>query len=147
MILAIDQGTTGSNCLVFDEDAELVGQAYREFAQHFPHPGWVEHDPREIWQATLAVVATALAYRLFMRRDFTDLAYDGAGRRALVDPQRMAHAGGHEAQELVADGVTQGIVHALEVVEIEVKHCERSIVLLRQIDGARESIARLLAVR
>jgi glycerol kinase len=60
MILAIDQGTTGTNCLVFDEDAELVAQAYREFAQHFPQPGWVEHDPREIWQTTLAVVATAL---------------------------------------------------------------------------------------
>jgi glycerol kinase len=60
MILAIDQGTTGTNCLVFDEGAELVGQAYREFAQHFPRPGWVEHDPREIWQTTVAVAGAAL---------------------------------------------------------------------------------------
>ena len=44
VILAIDQGTTGTTCLVFDGEAELVGRAYREFGQHFPRPGWVEHD-------------------------------------------------------------------------------------------------------
>ena len=51
MILAIDQGTTGTTCLVFDEQAELIGRAYREFTQHFPRPGWVEHDANEIWAA------------------------------------------------------------------------------------------------
>jgi glycerol kinase len=61
MILAIDQGTTGTTCLVFDDHAELVGRAYREFAQHFPAPGWVEHDPREIWEVTEAVAGEALA--------------------------------------------------------------------------------------
>ncbi|HEY1450069.1 MAG TPA: glycerol kinase GlpK [Solirubrobacteraceae bacterium] len=60
MILAIDQGTTGTMCIVFDEQAEPIGKAYREFAQHFPHPGWVEHDPREIWETTSAVAAAAL---------------------------------------------------------------------------------------
>jgi glycerol kinase len=61
MILAIDQGTTGSTCLVFDGQAQPVGRAYREFAQHFPHPGWVEHDPEEIWAVTHAVAGEALA--------------------------------------------------------------------------------------
>ena len=61
MILAIDQGTTGTRSLVFDDRAELVGRAYREFAQHFPAPGWVEHDPREIWELTEAVAGEALA--------------------------------------------------------------------------------------
>jgi glycerol kinase len=60
MILAIDQGTTGTTCLVFDDDRELVGRAYREFAQHFPQPGWVEHDLGEIWQVTHAVAGAAL---------------------------------------------------------------------------------------
>jgi glycerol kinase len=60
MILAIDQGTTGSTCLVFDEDAELAGRAYSEFDQHFPRPGWVEHDAAEIWEVTRAVAAQAL---------------------------------------------------------------------------------------
>jgi glycerol kinase len=61
MILAIDQGTTGSTCIVFDERAEPVGRAYREFEQHFPQPGWVEHDAGEIWEVTQAVAGEALA--------------------------------------------------------------------------------------
>ncbi|MFI5003529.1 MAG: glycerol kinase GlpK [Solirubrobacterales bacterium] len=61
MILAIDQGTTGSTCIVFDERAEPVGRAYREFEQHFPRPGWVEHDAAEIWEVTQAVAGEALA--------------------------------------------------------------------------------------
>jgi glycerol kinase len=61
MILAIDQGTTGTTCIVFDEHAEPAGRAYREFAQHFPQPGWVEHDAKEIWEVTQAVAGEALA--------------------------------------------------------------------------------------
>jgi glycerol kinase len=60
VILAIDQGTTGTTCLVFDEQAELIGRAYREFEQHFPRPGWVEHDAAEIWDVTQAVAGEAL---------------------------------------------------------------------------------------
>ena len=61
VVLAIDQGTTGSTCIVFDERMEPVGRAYREFAQHFPRPGWVEHDLGEIWEVTHAVAGEALA--------------------------------------------------------------------------------------
>jgi glycerol kinase len=61
MILAIDQGTTGTMCLVFDDEARIVGRAYREFRQHFPRPGWVEHDPNEIWEVTREVAQGALA--------------------------------------------------------------------------------------
>jgi glycerol kinase len=61
MILAIDQGTTGTTCLVFDEQAEPIGRAYREFTQHFPQPGWVEHDASEIWEVTQAVAGEALS--------------------------------------------------------------------------------------
>jgi glycerol kinase len=60
MILAIDQGTTGTTCLVFDEQTEPIGRAYREFKQHFPRPGWVEHDPEELWLVTQAVAGEAL---------------------------------------------------------------------------------------
>ncbi len=60
VILAIDQGTTGTTCLVFDADGELAGRAYREFTQHFPRPGWVEHDAGEIWDVTQAVAREAL---------------------------------------------------------------------------------------
>lgn len=59
MILSIDQGTTGTTCFVVDEDGEPVGRAYREFQQHFPRPGWVEHDMGEIWAVTRAVALAA----------------------------------------------------------------------------------------
>jgi glycerol kinase len=61
MILAIDQGTTGTTCIVFGEDGRPVGRAYREFTQHFPKPGWVEHDAAEIWEVSRAVAGEALA--------------------------------------------------------------------------------------
>jgi glycerol kinase len=60
LILAIDQGTTGTTCLVFDGEADLAGHAYRELGQHFPRPGWVEHDAAEIWEVTRAVAREAL---------------------------------------------------------------------------------------
>ncbi len=60
MILAIDQGTTATTCLIFDPEGDLAGRAYRELTQHFPRPGWVEHDAAEIWEVTRAVAAEAL---------------------------------------------------------------------------------------
>jgi glycerol kinase len=60
LILAIDQGTTGTTCIVFDEGGRPAGRAYRECRQHFPRPGWVEHDASEIWEVTRAVAGEAL---------------------------------------------------------------------------------------
>jgi glycerol kinase len=59
-VLAIDAGTTGVTALVVAEDARITARGYQEFPQHFPRPGWVEHEPEEIWQATLAAVRQAL---------------------------------------------------------------------------------------
>ncbi len=61
MILAIDQGTTGTTCIVFDDELRSRGRGYREIRQYFPNPGWVEHDPDEIWTSVLATAETALA--------------------------------------------------------------------------------------
>jgi glycerol kinase len=58
VILAIDQGTTGTTCLVVDDELRVRGRGYVELEQHFPRPGWVEHDPEEIW-ATVTVAAEA----------------------------------------------------------------------------------------
>lgn len=59
-ILALDQGTTGSRALVIDQDGTILGQAYREFRQHFPQPGWVEHDAEELFRTTLDSAREAL---------------------------------------------------------------------------------------
>ncbi len=60
-ILAIDAGTTGVTVLVVSENGEVVSRGYQEFEQHFPKPGWVEHQPEQIWQATLTACGQALA--------------------------------------------------------------------------------------
>ena len=60
MILALDQGTTGSTAIVFDAEGRPRGRGYSEFRQHFPRPGWVEHDPRDLWEVTLQVGREAL---------------------------------------------------------------------------------------
>jgi len=60
-VLAIDQGTTGSTALVFSQEGEILGRAYSEFTQHYPQPGWVEHDPEEIWHVSRNVMVEALA--------------------------------------------------------------------------------------
>ncbi len=69
MILAVDQGTTGTTCLVVDGELRPVGRGYRELHQHFPRPGWVEHDPREIWETVLAAAADALGDARIEARD------------------------------------------------------------------------------
>jgi len=60
MILAIDQGTTGTTCLVVDRGLRPVGRGYREIRQHFPRPGWIEHDPQEIWTSVQIAADEAL---------------------------------------------------------------------------------------
>ena len=59
-ILAIDQGTTSSRAIVFNQDSATVGEAQQEFTQHYPRPGWVEHDANEIWDVTIGVMRQAL---------------------------------------------------------------------------------------
>ncbi len=59
-ILGIDQATSGTRAAIFDHDAAIISSAHRELIQYYPQPGWVEHDPDEIWNSTLAVIAEAL---------------------------------------------------------------------------------------
>ncbi|SDF45877.1 glycerol kinase GlpK [Sporolituus thermophilus] len=60
-ILALDQGTTSSRAIIFDDQANIVAVAQKEFTQIYPAPGWVEHNPEEIWSTQIGVVAEALA--------------------------------------------------------------------------------------
>src|SRR6516165_5797692 len=59
-LLAIDQGTTSTRAVVYDATAAILGSAARELTQHYPRPGWVEHDAEEIWQSVREVVPRAL---------------------------------------------------------------------------------------
>ncbi len=60
-VLSLDQGTTSSRAILFDHEGRIIGQAQKEFRQHFPKPGWVEHDPEEIWSSQSSVTAEVIA--------------------------------------------------------------------------------------
>ena len=59
-ILALDQGTSSSRAIVFNKNGEICSTARREFPQYFPKPGWVEHNPHEIWSSQASVIAEAI---------------------------------------------------------------------------------------
>src|SRR5260370_13474574 len=77
-LLAIDQGTTSTRAIVYDDAARVCGQAACELTQHYPRPGWVEHDPEEIWTSVRSVVQKAL----------DAAAGSGDPRRTEGDPRR-----------------------------------------------------------
>ena len=60
-VIALDQGTTSSRCILFDREQNIVGVAQREFTQIYPKPGWVEQDPMEIWSSQSSVLTEVLA--------------------------------------------------------------------------------------
>jgi glycerol kinase len=115
---AIDQGTTSTRFIVFDRSGRIISAAQREHAQIYPHPGWVEHDPEEIWRRTQAVIAEALARRGLHAEDLaavgianqreTTVLWDRAtgepvanaivwqDARVAADVAEFAKAGGHD---------------------------------------------------
>lgn len=60
-IMALDLGTTGNRAIIFDKEGNIAGQAYRELTQYYPQPGWVEHDPREIWEEVDWAIGSAIS--------------------------------------------------------------------------------------
>ena len=120
VILALDQGTTGSTALVFSDDGLIVGRAYSEFTQHYPQAGWVEHDPDEIWQVSQRVMGEALAAAGAQPRDLkgigitnqreTTVIWDRrTGRpihRAIVWQSRQT---ADICERLIADGQTETV--------------------------------------
>jgi glycerol kinase len=83
-ILALDQGTTSSRAIVFDHDAAVVAVGQREFQQIFPRPGWVEHDPNEIWATQIAVAAEALGRAHLRPRDIAAIGITNQRETAVV---------------------------------------------------------------
>jgi len=84
LILAIDQGTTGTTCLVVDDELHVLGRGYRELPQHFPKPGWVEHDPEEIWRSVVAAATDAVGAAGAQPADLTTVAITNQRETTLV---------------------------------------------------------------
>jgi glycerol kinase len=87
-ILALDQGTTSSRAILFDRDGAIKGIAQREFRQMFPQPGWVEHDPLEIWTSQAGVAVEALAGAGVRARDIAAIGITNQRETTIVWDRR-----------------------------------------------------------
>jgi glycerol kinase len=83
-VVAIDQGTTGSTVVILDRDLSVLARENREFAQHYPQPGWVEHEPDEIWASVLEALAAALARSAIRTGDIAALGITNQRETTLV---------------------------------------------------------------
>jgi glycerol kinase len=83
-VLALDQGTTSSRAIVFDTDGRIVGSDQYEFRQHYPEPGWVEHDPEEIWDTQLRAARGALAAAQREAREIAAIGITNQRETALI---------------------------------------------------------------
>jgi len=87
-ILALDQGTTSSRAIIFDQAGRIRAAAQQEFAQIFPQSGWVEHDPREIWSSQLAVAREAMAKARLKARDIAAIGIANQRETAILWDRR-----------------------------------------------------------
>lgn len=83
-ILAMDQGTTSSRAIVFDKRGTVVAVAQKEFTQHFPQPGWVEHNPHDIWKSQLAVAKSVLRKAKITAKDVAAIGITNQRETTLV---------------------------------------------------------------
>ena len=83
-LLTLDQGTTSSRCLVIDHTGKVISVAQQEFTQFFPQPGWVEHDPNEIWGSQIAVAADAIGRAAISHKDIAAIGITNQRETTLV---------------------------------------------------------------
>ena len=83
-VLSLDQGTTSSRAILFDKSGNVVALAQKEFPQHFPHPGWVEHNPEDIWTSQLAVARSVLRKAKLTASDVAAIGITNQRETALV---------------------------------------------------------------
>ncbi|HZU34637.1 MAG TPA: glycerol kinase GlpK, partial [Gemmataceae bacterium] len=93
-VLAIDQGTTSSRAVIYDADGRTVAGVNQEFPQHYPQPGWVEHDCEEIWQSVAAVVPKALAEARIDARELAAIGLTNQRETALIWDRATGRAEG-----------------------------------------------------
>jgi len=91
-ILALDQGTTSSRAIVFDEQQQILGIAQQSFEQLFPRPGWVEHDPNDIWQSQRDVAVQAIVDAGLTSRDIAAIGITNQRETTVVWDRRTVFA-------------------------------------------------------
>ena len=148
-ILALDQGTTSSRGIIFDKDAKIKAVAQKEFDQYYPQPGWVEHNPREIWSSQISVAREAMAN---LGLDASDIAAIGITnqRETTIVWDRETGEPVYNAivwqcrrtapmiDKLVAAGRTDMIVEKTGLVPDAYFSASKIAWILDNVDGARE---------
>lgn len=82
--LGLDQGTTGTTALIFDENWNQIARGYKEHTQYYPQPGWVEHDPMEIWRSVLKTIDIAVKQAGIQAADLTCIGLDNQGETVML---------------------------------------------------------------
>ncbi|TLY49413.1 MAG: glycerol kinase GlpK, partial [Gammaproteobacteria bacterium] len=152
-ILAIDQGTTSTRALAFDRAGNVVASAQREFTQHFPQPGWVEHDALEIWASVQAVVAEVLAHDAMRGRGIAAIGITNQRETAVVWDRRTGQPvyraivwQSRQSRALCDAAIARGhdaLVRARTGLLIDAYFSATKIQwILDQVDGARERARR-----
>ena len=142
VLLALDQGTTSSRAILFDAEGRRVATAQRELPQYFPQPGWVEHDPEEIWQTQLGCAREALAQSLGLQvspltpryAQQLGVAADSGGLVILgIDPNSDSGQKGLQRGDIVVTANYRPVntVADLEGIVSQAKAANRESVLLR----------------
>src|SRR5271163_4854422 len=83
-VLVVDQGTTSTRAIVFGGDCSPTGMAQREFKQIYPHPGWIEHDPEDLWRTTLSTMQEVLGKAGLEPRDIASVGITNQRETTLV---------------------------------------------------------------
>ncbi len=152
-ILAIDQGTSSTRSIVFDQDGTILGSAQQEFDQHFPRDGWVEHDPEHIWSTVLATGRNALAAAKVGAKDIdgigitnqreTTLVWDAATgetlHNAIVWQDRRTAA---RCDAIRREGMAQSIADATGLVVDPYFSSTKLAWLLKEVPGVGQRAAR-----
>jgi glycerol kinase len=152
-ILALDQGTTSSRAIVFDNKGSIVSLAQKEFTQFFPQPGWVEHDPLEIWSTQLGVAAEAITRAGLSVKDMAAIGITNQ-RETTIVWERASGKPVHNAivwqdrrtaafcDELKAKGINQLIQNKTGLIVDAYFSATKVKWILDNVDGARDKAAR-----
>ena len=106
-ILALDQGTTSSRAIVFNHNGLPVASAQKEFTQYFPRPGWVEHDPAEIWSSQLGVAKKTIANAGLKSSDIASIGITNQRETALVWNRKTGIPGSEHLRDLSLEDVAE----------------------------------------
>ena len=152
-LMALDQGTTSSRCILFEKNGKIHSMAQKEFSQIYPQPGWVEHDPREIWASQLAVTTEAMAKVMAQPEDIAAIGITNQRETTIIWDRKsgepiynaivwQCRRTADRIDELVALGYSDLIKEKTGLIPDAYFSATKIAWILDHVDGARERAER-----